>query len=253
MYSTLVKVYFTCFLGVTCFNGKFILIHNINLSFSVPSSFFQTTFVLGIHGSVSKYDMETYPNGSSLVKIVFDPKSKIFGIFNFKLPVISVFDGISGTYSFSNPQTGGMSVLDERIKIAKYVHNNGDILKLFSNGVVNINYPCVFTYRNEMTKALAFDKKNLSPFPEHVYSYGNMTSDLYENPTFNFSKHFLVRDSFLNEMRLSFTKVVNRLRTLIANGEITSDMGAIGCNSVSFNKQTPLSKAIIKFLMKNSS
>ena len=194
--------------------------------------------------------METDSNGSPLVKIVFDPKSRMFGIFNFKLPVISVFDGISGTYSFSNPQTGGISVLDERIKMVKFIHNNKDILKLFSNGVDKINYPCVFsTYRKEMTKALAFDKKNLSSLPENVYPYENLTSDFYKSLTFNFTKHFLGRESFLNEIRLSFTKFVSRLRTLIANGDITSDMGTVGFNSALFNKQTPLSKAIIKFLI----
>lgn len=194
--------------------------------------------------------METDPNGSPLVKIVFDTKSRMFGVFNFKMPLVGIFDGISGTYSFSNPQTGGISTLDERIKMAKYIHNNKDIMKLFSNGVDNIDYSCVFsTYRKVMTKALAFVEKNLLQLQEHVYPYENLTLAFYGNPSFNMTKYFMGKESFLSELRLSFTKAINNLRSIIANGDITADMETVGAVSTLFNKQTSLSKAIIKFLI----
>ena len=208
------------------------------------------TFVLGIHGSISKFDMEAHPNGSPLVKIVFDPKSRILGIFNFKESTVGIFDGISGIYSISNSETGGISTIDYRTKIAKYIHNDADILKLFSNGVDKINYSCVFsTYRKLMTKSLTFLKKNSLPLQEHVYPFDKLTSDFYENPALNMNKHFSGKEPLLNELRQSFKTYVNHFRNLIANGDITPDMGTLGFSSALFNKQTPLSKAIMKFLI----
>ena len=173
----------------------------------------------------------------------------MFGIFNFKIPVVGIYDGASGLLSWSNPQTGGVLVLNENIKVAKFFNNNTDVLKLFANGVENIDYVCVFvTYRKIMTKAVTFVKKTTPPFPDHVYPYGKLSSILYKDPYYNLTKIFVGRESLFYELKPSFTGFLKNLRTTITDGSITDDLGTIGFNGGLFSKQTPLSKALVQFL-----
>ena len=199
--------------------------------------------------SLSKYNMETDPNGSPLVTIVFDPKFRMFGIFNFKMPIIGIFDGISGTFSWSTPQRGEIITLDERTKVAKCVYSDRDVMKLYENGFDKVDYSCAFsTYRKIMAKATASFKNKILPFREHLYPYAKLSSAFYENPAFNMTKYFLGQEAFLDELK-PFRKFTNHMRTIVANGDITADMKTVGLNSGLLNNQTPLSKAIIKFLI----